>query len=95
MQYVVHAYDYTTADAFDRRMAVRPAHLAYVRELKAKGQFIFGGALLDPSGKMIGSMLLLDLETEEQLTDYLLSDPYIVEGVWEKVDAKPFRKADV
>ena len=95
MQYVVHAYDHTSADAPDRRMAVRPAHLDFVRELKAKGQFVLGGALLGPAGNMIGSMLLLDLETEEQLADYLNTDPYIVQGVWDRIDVKPFRKADV
>ena len=95
MQYVIHAYDHTDADALDRRMAVRPAHLDYVRQLKADGQFLLGGALLDSGGRMIGSMLMLDLETDEQLTDYLKSDPYIVQGVWDKVDVKPFRQADV
>jgi uncharacterized protein YciI len=95
MQYVIHAYDHTDAGALDRRMAVRPNHLDYVRQLKEKGQFILGGALLGPEGKMIGSMLLLDLDTEDQLNEYLKTDPYIVQGVWEKVDARPFRKADV
>lgn len=95
MQYVIHAYDHTDADAIDRRMAVRPAHLDYVRQLKADGQFLLGGALLDSEGRMIGSMLMLDLETDEQLTDYLKSDPYIVQGVWDIVDVKPFRQADV
>ena len=95
MQYVIHAYDHTDANALDRRMAVRPAHLNYVRQLKADGQFIVGGALLDSEGRMIGSMLMLDLETDEQLTDYLNTDPYIVQGVWDKVDVKPFRRADV
>lgn len=95
MRYVIHAYDYTDADAFDRRMRIRPDHLAYVRQLKAAGQFIVGGALLDPDGKMIGSMLMLELKTEAQLQDYLRTDPYIVQGVWEKIDVKPFRQADV
>ncbi|MBD2704092.1 hypothetical protein IC229_25830 [Spirosoma sp. BT702] len=95
MRYVVHAYDYTDADALDRRMAARPSHFDYARQLKADGQFILGGALLDPEGKMIGSMLLLDMETEEQLDAYLKTDPYIVQGVWEKIDVKPFRQADV
>jgi len=95
MQYVIHAYDHTDANALDRRMAVRPAHLDFVHALKAKGQFLLGGALLDPAGTMIGSMLLLDMETEEQLAEYLKSDPYIVQGVWDKVDVKPFRRADV
>lgn len=95
MQYVIHAYDYTDADALERRLSVRPAHLDYVRELKANGQFLLGGALLDPAGNMIGSMLILDLETEEIVDQYLKTDPYIVQGVWEKVDIKPFRKAEV
>ncbi|MBD2755473.1 YciI family protein [Spirosoma validum] len=95
MRYVIHAYDHTDADALDRRMRVRSAHLDYVRQLKSIGQFILGGALLDPDGNMIGSMLLLDLETEEQLAAYLQADPYIVQGVWDRVDVKPFRQADV
>ena len=95
MQYVIHAHDHTDANALDRRMTVRPAHLDYVRKLKADGQFVLGGALLDPDGRMIGSMLLLDLETDEQLTSYLNTDPYIVEGIWDKIDVKPFRQAEV
>lgn len=95
MQYVIHAYDHTDADALDRRMAVRPAHLDYVRQLKANGQFLLGGALLDADGRMIGSMLMLDLSTDGQLQDYLNTDPYIVEGIWDKIDVKPFRPAEV
>ncbi|GAB2531409.1 YciI family protein [Spirosoma aerophilum] len=95
MKYVIHAHDHTDADALARRMTARPDHFAYVRQLKEKGQFILGGALLNPEGTMIGSMLLLEMETEEQLQEYLKSDPYIVQGVWDKVDAKPFRQADV
>ena len=93
MHYIIHAYDH--ADALDRRMQVRPAHLDYVRQLKATGQFVLGGALLNADGNMIGSMLMLNLDTEEQLQTYLKTDPYIVQGVWDKIDVKPFRQADV
>lgn len=95
MKYIVHAYDYIDPGALDRRMAVRPAHLAYVRQLKEKGQFVLGGALLGPEQTMIGSMLILDMDTEADLQNYLKTDPYIVQGVWESVDVKPFRQADV
>jgi uncharacterized protein YciI len=97
MQYVVYAYDYTDADALDRRMAVRPAHLDYVRQLKADGRFLLGGALLNDAGEMIGSMLVLDMESEAQLAKYLQTDPYIIEGVWDKnkLTVKPFRPAVV
>lgn len=95
MHYVIHAYDPTDAGALDRRMAVRPAHLDYVRQLKANGRFVLGGALLDPDGRMIGSMLLLNMGTEDELAEYLRTDPYIVEGIWDKIDVKPFRQAVV
>ena len=95
MQYVIHAYDHTDGDALDRRMAVRPAHLDYVRQLKADGKFLLGGALLDADGRMIGSMLMLDLASDEQLATYLNTDPYILQGVWDKIDVKPFHRAEV
>ncbi len=95
MKYVIHAYDPTDADALSRRMTVRPNHLTYMRQLKENGQFILGGALLSPEGTMIGSMILLEFDTESQLQEYLKTDPYIIEGVWDKVDVKPFRQADV
>lgn len=95
MHYIIHAYDHTDPDALDRRMAARPAHFNYVQQLKAKDQFVLGGALLDPDGKMIGSMLMLNLETEDQLNEYLKNDPYIVQGVWDTIDVKPFRQANV
>jgi len=93
MTYVIHAYDYP--NSFDKRMATRSDHLDYVRKLKANGQFILGGALLDEAGQMMGSMLMLTLDTDDQLQEYLRTDPYIVQGVWEKIDVKPFRQAEV
>jgi uncharacterized protein len=93
MQYVVHAYDHTDADALARRMHVRASHLDGVRVLKAGGQFLLGGALLSSDGQMIGSMMLLDFETEDQLNHWLQTEPYITQGVWDRVDVKPFRQA--
>ena len=93
MTYVIHAYDYP--DGLAKRMEIRPAHLDYVRTLKAKDQFLLGGALLDEAGQMIGSMLMLNLDTDEQLQEYLRTDPYIVQGVWERIDVKQFRQAAV
>lgn len=95
MQYLVHAYDHTDPDALSRRMAVRADHLAGAARLKAGGQFILGGALLNPEGQMIGSMMLLDFETEEQLQAWQAHEPYIQHGVWDKIDIKPFRQAAV
>lgn len=95
MQYVLHAYDYTDEQALDRRMAVRPRHFEGARQLKAAGHFILGGALLDAAGKMIGSMMLLDFDSEEQLNDWLRAEVYVTGKVWERIDIKPFRQAEI
>jgi uncharacterized protein YciI len=95
MQYVVYAYDHTDADATARRMAARAAHFDYVRKFNALGKFVIGGALLDPTGRMIGSMLVLNLESEAELNTYLAGDPYVVQRVWDKIDANPFMPANL
>lgn len=95
MRYVIHAYDGTDEQALDRRMAVRPNHFGGVNKLKELGHYVLGGALLSPEGQMIGSLMILDFETEEQLQDWLSWEPYVQGKVWEKIDIKPFRQASV
>ncbi len=93
MQYVVHAYDFP--DALERRLCVREAHLAHVRKMKADGTFHLGGALLDPEGRMIGSMMLVEFPDDAALQDWLRDEVYVTGRVWEKIDVKPFRMAHV
>ena len=95
VRYVVHAYDATDPDALARRMAARPRHFEGARRLKAAGHFVLGGALLSPEGQMIGSMMLLDFSDEAQLQEWLSWEPYVKEGVWEKIDIKPFRQVEI
>ena len=94
-QYLVTAYDYTDAGALKRRMDVRPHHFDGARELKANGNFVVGGAILDDDGKMVGSIMILQFEDEEQLEAWKQSEVYITQNVWESVDIKPFRVADI
>jgi uncharacterized protein YciI len=94
-QYLVTAYDHTNADALQHRLNIRPHHLDGARELKASGNFIIGGAMLNNEGKMIGSVLILQFETEEELRAWQQNEPYITQGVWETVDIKLFKVADV
>ena len=94
-QYLVTAYDYTDNGALKRRMDVRPHHLDGARELKANGNFIVGGAILDDDGKMVGSIMILQFEDEEQLEAWKQSEIYISQNIWESVDIKPFRVAEV
>lgn len=88
MQFVVTALDYTDAEALDRRMAQREQHLAGVRKLIAEGHFLSGGAILDDSGKMIGSSLHMDFPTRDALESLLNQDPYVKGRVWEKIEIR-------
>ncbi len=94
-QYIITAWDGTDDQALDRRMKARPAHFEGAAQLKASGNFILGGAMLDNEGKMIGSTMVLQFETKEQLQAWIDSEPYISSKVWEKIDIKPFRVANV
>ena len=45
--------------------------------------------LLDDDGKMKGSVLIMDFDSRSFLDEYLDSEPYIVERVWEKIEVEP------
>ena len=94
-QYLVTGYDYTDAGAFERRMNVRPHHLDGASELKKNDNFILGGAILDDKGKMIGSVMIMQFETGEQLEQWKQTEPYITQKIWESYDIKPFKVANV
>jgi uncharacterized protein len=94
-QYVVHAWDGTDDQALERRMKARPAHFDNSRRIKASGNFVLGGAMLNDEGKMIGSTMVLQFETKEELQRWVDTEPYITGNVWQKVDIRPFRVADV
>jgi uncharacterized protein len=93
MQYLLVAYDGTDADALDRRLKVREDHLNKISLLKQHGEFKCGGAILDDDGKMIGSMIVYDYPDRQSLDASLQHEPYFTEGVWKKIEIRPFRIA--
>jgi uncharacterized protein YciI len=92
-QYLITGYDFTDTEALKRRMDVRPHHLDGVKQLKLQGNYIIGGAILDDEDKMVGSTMIMQFETEEELDVWKQSEPYITQRVWETVDIKPFKVA--
>jgi len=93
MQFLLTAYDGKDSGALERRMKVRPDHLANVETLRKKGEFLFGGAILDDKGQMIGSMIVYEFPDRNSLDEMLKDEPYIYGKVWEKVNIAPFRLA--
>jgi uncharacterized protein len=95
MQFLLLAYDGTDAGALQRRMKVREEHFRRITLLKKAGEFLLGGAILDESGKMIGSMIVYDFPDKQSLEESLKDEPYLTGRVWEKTEIKPFRLAKI
>ncbi len=95
MQFIIIAYDGTDAKAEERRLKVRPLHLERMKELRATGNFVCGGAILDMAGKMSGSMLICEFPDMEDVEEYLKTEPYVAGGVWQDIEVKPFRMATI
>ncbi len=93
MQFILTAFDGTDDGALDRRMAVRGEHLEKIEILKKSGEFLFGGAILDVAGKMIGSTIVYEFPDRAALDKKLKDEPYLTKGVWKKIEIHPFRMA--
>ena len=95
MQFLLTAYDGKDAEAPQRRLKVRGEHLEKIDGLKKTGEFLFGGAILDEAGNMIGSMIVYEFPDRQALDKKLKEEPYITGGVWEKIEIQPFRLAKI
>ena len=85
MQFIIKAYD--SEGMLDKRMAVRPRHLENLG--KINGKIICAGGLLDEDGKMKGSAMIMEFNSRAELDQYLNSEPYIQEHVWDKIEVEP------
>ena len=92
-QFLVLAYDGTDPGAGDRRKAARPGHFEGIKSMVAKGELAFGGAILDDTGKMIGSAVFVEFPSRKELDGWLDREPYVKERVWQKIEVKPVRIA--
>jgi uncharacterized protein len=89
MLFVVSAFD--RPGAGELRARIRPAHLEY---LKGRlGEIRAGGALLDEGGQPVGSMLIIEAADQMAAEAFTAGDPYRLEGVFERVEVRPWRPA--
>jgi uncharacterized protein YciI len=95
MQYLLTALDGTDKNAERRRMDARPEHLDKISVMKKNSEFLFGGAILNEEGKMIGSMIVYEFPDRNALDEKLKDEPYINNGVWETINIVPFRLANI
>lgn len=89
MQFLVTAYDGTDEGALDRRLAARNEHMKLVETMKKEGRYLCAAALLGENDKMIGSVLIVDFPTINDLEEWLKIEPYVTSNVWKQIDVKP------
>jgi uncharacterized protein YciI len=70
-------YD-TVPDYAERRVPLRPAHLAHARAAVARGDLVLGGALANP---VDGAVLLFVGDTPAVAEAFAATDPYVVNGL--------------
>lgn len=92
MTFFVIAKDGTDPEAAGRRQRVREQHLADIRPRLESGQVVLGGALLNDAGEMIGSGLVAEFGSREDLDAFLQGDIYTREGVWRSFEVYAFKR---
>lgn len=76
-------------DSLPLRMATREAHLAFVKA-STNVAVRLGGPFLSPEGVMIGSMLIVEASSPEDVADFVKNDPYGKAGLFQSVDVRPW-----
>ena len=76
-----------SADAAEKRPAVRPEHLRRIARLMADGRVLESGGYLDFSS----ALLMVRASSEEEAVALVRDDVYLREGVWlDDARARPF-----
>jgi hypothetical protein len=85
-------------NSLEKRLAVRPAHLARLDALQQDGRLTLAGPFpaLDspnpgPAG-FSGSLIVAEFESLEAARTWAEADPYLSAGVFDRVTVKPFKK---
>ncbi|WP_448762168.1 YciI family protein [Acinetobacter tandoii] len=81
----------------EKRLAVRPQHLARLEQLDTEGRLIVAGAMpkdpSNPQAGFYGSTIIVDFDSREALDTWLQDEPFLKEGVYAQIEVKPFNKA--
>ena len=81
----------------EKRLAIRPQHLARLQKLNDEGRLIVAGAMpkdpSNPQAGFYGSTIIVDFDSREDLDTWREDEPFLKEGVYAQIDVKPFNKA--
>jgi uncharacterized protein YciI len=82
--FVIIGYD--APDAKEKRPQCRPAHLRHLEPLVQQGKILLAGPFTDGSG----SLIVVDAASREAVWEVVARDPYVTNGVFNRVEVKPF-----
>ncbi|MBI2382804.1 MAG: YciI family protein [Gammaproteobacteria bacterium] len=97
MLYVILGHD--APDALSRRLAARPAHLERLKQLQKEGRLLLAGPrpkvdAADPGAAGYhGSLIVAEFPDLAAARAWAESDPYRLQGVFNKVEVWPFVKS--
>lgn len=77
------------ANALQTRLDNRTAHLAHI---EATGVVEMAGPLLDDTGAMCGSLIILSVESLADAQAWAAADPYALAGLFEKTSLIEWKK---
>ncbi|MDD5216306.1 MAG: YciI family protein, partial [Methylococcales bacterium] len=86
------------ADSLQKRLSVRPAHLARLQDLQDAGRLILAGPhpAIDSENPaeagFTGSLVVAEFSCLEDAQNWANADPYVDAGVYARVVVKPFKK---
>jgi uncharacterized protein YciI len=70
----------------ERRSQHRPAHLAHLEALARQGKLLLAGPLTDGAG----SLIVVDEDSLAAVWELVGRDPYVTNGIFERVEVHPF-----
>jgi uncharacterized protein YciI len=85
-------------DSLELRKVARPAHVARLQALQSEGRLLLAGPFPavdsnDPGeAGFTGSLIVAEFTTLTAAETWANDDPYVQEGVYQRVSVKPFRK---
>ncbi len=76
----------TTFSSLEARMAHRPAHREYVRDLAGRGKLLMAG----PFDDLSGGILSFEADDQAEVEALMAADPFTVESVFASTEIRPW-----
>ena len=86
MKFVILGFDGPEGQA--RRKIHRNAHIEKIDRWNSRHQVILAGPLTDN----VGSLIVLEADSREEVEEFVREDPYTVFGVFHRVEVHPFKQ---